>query len=160
MRIYNFWSWPAQLISDIREWNIVRKALKETTVKEKFKNFKYELRIDNLARIYTVINIPEELWEFEKRNMVWPWVLDQLRELDEMLMEVQLNDLVYPDVEKIPEAPAYLIILRSSRESISIWKFFRWIFNCSFVSLSLYIINSLIGKVFGLTAIQFIASIF
>lgn len=160
MKLYNFWSWPSQLISDIREWNIVRKALKEAAVQEKFKTFKYELRIDRLSRIYTVVNIPEELWELEKKNMVWPWMLEQLRELDEMLMSVQLNDLVYPDVQQIPDAPAYLVILRSSRESISIWKFLRWIFNCTFVFLMLYITNAVIGKIFGQTIVQFISSLF
>jgi hypothetical protein len=160
MKLYNFWSWPSQLISDIREWNIVRKALKEAAVQQKFKTFKYELRVDRLSRIYTVINVPEELWEFEKRNMVWPWMLEQLRELDEMLMSVRLNDLVYPDVQEIPDAPAYLVILKSSRESISIWKFLRWIFNCAFVFFMLYIGNTLIGKIFGQTVIQFLTSLF
>ena len=160
MRIYNFWSWPSQLISDIREWNIVRKALKEVAVQEKFKSFKYELRVDRIGRIYTVVNIPEELWEFDKRNMVWPWMLEQLRELDEMLMSVQLNDLVYPEVDKLPDAPAYLVVLKSSRESLSIWKFLRWLFNCSFVIFSLIIINQLIGKIFGQTVIQFLTSLF
>jgi hypothetical protein len=160
MKLYNFWSWPAQLISDIREWNIVRKALKEVAVQEKFKTFKYELRIDNLSRVYTVINIPEELWEYDKRNMVWPWMLEQLRELDEMLMTVQLNDLLYPEVDKIADAPAYLVILKSSRESISFWKFLRWLFNCVFVTFSLIIINALIAKIFGQSIIQFFISLF
>jgi hypothetical protein len=160
MKIYNFWTWPSQLISDIREWNIVRKALKETAVKQKFKNFKYELRVDRIGRVYTVINIPEELWDFDKRNMVWPWVLDQLRELDEMLMEVQLNDLLYPEVDKLQDAPAYLVVLRSSRESMSIWKFLRWILNCGFVIFMIYITNALIGKVLGQTAFQFLLSLF
>jgi hypothetical protein len=160
MRIYNFWSWPAQLISDIKEWNIIRKALREPEVKEAFKNFKYELRIDRLSRIYTVVNIPEELWEYDKRKMVWPWVLNELREIDDLLMSVRLNDLVYPDVKEISDAPAYLVVLSASNESFSFWKFLRWIINCGFVLLSLYIINALIGKWLGMTVIQFLTSLF
>lgn len=159
MKWYNVWSWPSELISDIREWRVVRKAMKEAEVIEKFKAFKYELRIDNISRIYTVINLPEEFWELSKRDMVWPWVLEQLREIDELLMSVRLNELVYPQVDPIPDTPAYLIVLSPSLESLSIWKFLRWLLNLGFVSLFLFLMNALIGKIFGITAINFIISL-
>jgi hypothetical protein len=160
MKWYNIWSWPSQLISDIREWRVVRSAMKEAEVIDKFKAFRYELRIDKIGRIYTVINLPEELWELSKRDMVWPWVLEQLRDIDELLMSVRLNDLVYPQVDPIPDTPSYLVVLSPSAESLSIWKFLRWILNLGFVSLFLFIINSLIGKIFGITAINFLISLF
>jgi hypothetical protein len=160
MKWYNIWSWPSQIISDIREWRLVKKALKETEVIEAFKTFKYELRVDRIGRIYTVINLPEELWELDKKEMVWPWVLDQLREIDELLMSVRLNDLVYPRVDKIQDAPSYLVVLSTSNEGLSFSKFFRWIFNCGFVTLSLFLLNALVGKIFGSTIVEFLISLF
>ena len=160
MKWYNIWAWPSQLIADIREWRVVMNALKEAEVIEGLKSYKYELRIDKIGRIYTVINLPEELWELDKKDMVWPWMLDQLRELDELLMQLRLNDLVYPEVEPYPGAPAYVVKLTTSTESISIWKFLRWLLNCGFVTLAAYLTNAIIGKIFGQSIYQFLISLF
>ena len=62
MRIYNIWTYPTMLIDDYRQWKRVRDALKEAEVISGFKQFKYELRTDKIGRVYTVINVPEELW--------------------------------------------------------------------------------------------------
>ena len=160
MKWYNVWAWHSQLISDIKEWRVVMQALKEAEVIEGLKNFKYELRIDKIGRIYTVINLPEELWELDKKEMVWPWMLDQLRELDELLMKLRLNDLVYPEVEPYPGAPAYVVKLSTSTESISIWKFLRWLLNCGFVTLSIYLANAIVGKISGQSIYHFLISLF
>ena len=160
MRIFNIWSWPSAFIDDIRQWLMVRKALREAEVVSAFKNFKYELRIDRIGRVYTVINVPEELWEYEKREMVWPWMVEQLRELDGVLMRVRLNELLYPEVTPIEGSPAYLVVLSTSSESISIWKFLRWILNLSFVLLGLFIINKLVIKYAGSSIIHLIYSLF
>lgn len=160
MKWYNIWSWPSQLISDYKEWRVVMKALKEPEVIQGLKTYKYELRVDKIGRIYTVINLPEELWELDKKDMVWPWMLEQLRELDDLLMSLRLNDLVYPDVEPYPGAPAYIIKLVSSRESLSLGKFLRWLLNCGFFTLAIYIINALSGKIFSQTIFQFLISLF
>jgi hypothetical protein len=160
MHIYNIWSWPSQLIDDIRQWRIVRSALKEAEVRQGFASYKYELRVDRIGRIYTVINIPEELYPYEKRDMVWPWMLEQLRELDEILMSVRLNDLVYPEVTRLEDAPAYLVVLTPSVESISIWKFLRWLFNLGVTIFTLYLVNAIIAKTTGNTIIGHLMSIF
>lgn len=160
MKWYNVWSWPSQLISDYKEWRVVMKALKEPEVIQGLKTYQYELRVDKIGRIYTVINLPEELWELDKKDMVWPWMLEQLRELDELLMELRLNDLVYPDVSPYPGSPAYVVKLVSSRESLSFGKFFRWILNCGFVTLAIYLINAISGRIFSQSIYEFLISLF
>ena len=160
MRIYNIWSYPTMLIDDYRQWKLVKDALKEPEVISGFKQFKYELRTDRIGRVYTVVNIPEELWPYEKQNMVWPWMLEQLRELDDLLMGLRLNDVLYPEVKNIEGSPAYLVVLTPSTDSLSIWKFLRWIFNISFVCFSAFVINSLTRKFAGTSIIDFISSLF
>lgn len=164
MKIYNIWSWPAELIDDIRQWLIVRKALKEDSTKTILSQYKYPLRIDKIGRVYTVINVPEELIEYEKSGNIWPWILEQLRELDSLLMSLRLNDLLYPDVKKLsskdyPNSFAYRVVLASSTESLSIWKFLRWLLNLSFVSFCLYLINSISMKVLGSGIIELFVSL-
>ena len=160
MHIWNIWTWPSLLLDDYSQWRIVRKAQTEAEVIEGLRSFKYELRTDRIGRIYTVINIPEELYPYEKRQMVWPWMLEQLRELDDLLMELRLNDLVYPEVTPIDGSPAYLVVLSPSTDSLSFRKFFRWLFNCGIFTLSLVFINAMIAKFFGTSAIGFITSLF
>lgn len=154
MKWINFWQWPIEVYEDIRQWNIVRNALKETETLEAFKSFKYELRIDRIGRIYTVINVPEELWPYEKQDQVWPWMVEQLRELDTILMERQLNELVFPEVTKIEGSPAYLVVLSPSTESLQWSKFFGWIFRLGTFALSLFIINKICLKAFGKSIID------
>jgi hypothetical protein len=160
MKWYNIWSWPASLIDDYRQWRTVKKATQETEVIEKFKNFKYEMRVDKIGRIYTVINIPEELLPYEHRKMVWPWVLEQLREIDDLLLELRLNDLVYPEVEQYPDAPAYIVKLIPSKESLSIWKFLTWLRNVGILTLSFYLLNGIVKKIADVSIINFIISLF
>lgn len=160
MAWYNVWKWPVEFIDDVRQWMTVRSALNEAEIKDRFKKFKYELRIDKIGRIYTVINVPDDLLVYENRDMVWPWVLDELRVLDDLLMECRLNDLVYPEVSPVEDAPAYLVVLTPSTESFSIWKFIRWIFNSSIIFFILFILNRIAFKAFGLSVIDLFLSLF
>lgn len=160
MTWYNIWKWPIEIYEDIRLWLLVKRALKETETIEALKSFKYELRVDRLGRIYTVINIPEELWPYEKQDQVWPWMVEQLRELDDLLMARQLNDLVYPEVTKIESAPSYLVVLAPSSESLSWSKFFGWLFRLSVVTLSFLMVNKICLKAFHQSIIDFLISLF
>ena len=160
MHWYNIWKWPIELYEDIRQWRMVRTALKEEETLAAFKTYKYELRVDKLGRIYTVINVPEELWPYEKQDQVWPWMVEQLRELDIILMERNLNELVFPEVTRIEDAPAYLVILTPSTESLQLTKFLGWIFRVGFATLTLVLINKICLKAFGLSIIDSLISLF
>ena len=159
MTWYNIWKWPIEIYEDIRLWFLIRKALREDETIEALKNFKYELRIDKIGRIYTVINIPEELWPYDKQDQVWPWMVEQLRELDDILLNRQLNELVYPDVTRIAGSPAYLVVLAPSSESISLGKFLRWIFNCAIVYCTFLLLNKICLKAFHQSIIDAVISL-
>jgi hypothetical protein len=162
MKLLNFWKWPIEIFEDIRQWMVVRKAYKEPEVFDRFKKFKYPLRIDKLGRIYTVINIPAELLELEKKDMVWPWVLDQLREIDDLMIECQLSDLLYPEISPIEgdDIAAYLVVLTPSTESISISKFLMWLLNTTLFIFTIYVINRISIKASGSSLIDLFFSLF
>jgi hypothetical protein len=160
MNWYNIFKWPAEIYDDIRQWLLVRSALKEPETIEALKSFKYELRVDQIGRIYTVINLPEELWPYEKQNQVWPWMVEQLRELDDLLLSRQLNDLIYPEVKPIEGAPAYLIVLTPSTESLKWSKFFGWILRLGLVGFTILLINKICIKAFHTSIIDFLISLF
>lgn len=160
MNWINIWKWPLEVYEDIHQWMVVRKALKEPETIQAFKTFKYELRVDKIGRIYTVVNIPEELWPLEYQNKVWPWMVEQLRELDELLMSRQLNDLVFPEVTPVEGWPSYLVVLTPSTESVSLSKFLSWILRLGFVSVSAILINKIFIKLVGMSIIQSLVSLF
>lgn len=159
MNWFNIIKWPAEIIDDIRQWILVRSALKETETQKALKTFKYEIRVDRIGRLYTVINIPEELWPFEKENQVWPWMVEQLRELDDVLMERQLSDLLYPEVTPIEGSPAYLVVLTPSTDSLKWSKFFGWSLRMGFIFTTLFLANRISLKLTGQYITDFLTSL-
>ena len=55
--------WPRELYSNIKDWYLIRTVCKEKESIRSFKEFEPELRVDNIGRIYTVVNIPEEMYD-------------------------------------------------------------------------------------------------
>ena len=92
--------------------------------------------------------------------MAWPYVLDKLRTVDELLMKLRLNELVFPDVRPIEDAYAYLVILSPSVESFSIWKFLRWLLNVTVTSGTLFLIDRIVIKLSGSGIIDHFISLF
>lgn len=81
-----------------------------------------KLRVDWLGRIYTVINVPDELQNYPNIEM---WVMQQLGPYNKILMDIGVADYSFPEVEKIEDATAnaYLVVMYPELENISIWRF-------------------------------------
>ena len=92
--------------------------------------------------------------------MAWPYVLDKLRTVDELLMRLRLNELLFPDVRPIEDAPAYLVILSPSIESFSIWKFLRWLLNLSVTTGTIFLIDRVVLKLSGSSIMDHFISLF
>ena len=105
------------LIREIWDWVEVYRSVK----KNKEFLLKYNLRIDWIGRLYTVINIPEEVAQHVYSRE--PYVLAQLRAYDEILIQVGLTELVFPEFNPIPNSTAYLLVLSPKREYLDIFKF-------------------------------------
>ena len=160
MSIFNFWSWPIGIYEDLQTISAIKSALKEERVKLQLKGAKYELRWTKGGTIYTVINIPEELLDLDKQKMIWPWLLEQLRELDIVLMSCQLSDLVEPQIEKIndADASAYLIKLKPLTSEISFSSFLGWLWQLLTILSVYWIISFVTLKTVGKTLIELISS--
>lgn len=161
MNIFNFWSWPIEVYEDLQIISTVKSALKEDSVKLQLKSFKYELRYTKGGTIYTVINIPEELLDLDKQKMIWPWLLEQLRELDLVLMSCQLSDLVEPIIEKIndPNASAYLIKLKPLTSAISYSGFFGWLYQLLSIISAYWLISFFTIRFHNKSLIEIVSSL-
>lgn len=80
------------------------------------------LRVDNLGRIYTVINLKEELLA-QPELMQQSYVLGQLGPLTNILMKYGMADSSFPEIQKIEGSASYLIILWPERDYVDVGEF-------------------------------------
>jgi len=115
------------LVKDIRLWRRFAKISKQN--REYLE--KNKMRVDRLGRIYTVINLPEEVSQGNE-YMHEAWVLQHLKPFTQVLLEIGLADYTYPEVSKIeePNTAAYLVVMYPEVETISfkriVWNLFLW----------------------------------
>lgn len=75
------------------------------------------LRVDNLGRIYTVINLKEELLT-QPELMQQSFVLSELAPITQILMKYGLADSSFPEIQKIEGSQSYLVILYPETDHI------------------------------------------
>lgn len=123
------------LINEIKIWLKVRSVAKEfeTTLNES------GFRVDWVGRIYTVINLPEEVINqpFSREG----YVLMKLREYDRLFLNMGISDVIAPELVELKDADAYLLILSPDRDYLKprllLWSLFK-IFMLFFIIRILY----------------------
>jgi hypothetical protein len=93
----------------------------KVTKSNKSKLAENNLRVDWLGRIYTVINVPDELKNYPNIEM---WVMQQLGPFNKILIELGIADYSFPEVSKIedPGVNAYLVVMYPELNNIDIWR--------------------------------------
>jgi hypothetical protein len=122
------------LINEINIWRKVRAIAKEN---EKILN-ESGFRVDWIGRIYTVINLPEEVVNqpISKEG----YILMKLREYDQMFLDMGIADAVAPEIAEIPNANAYLLILSADRDYIKLKPFLWSVFKTALIGFVIRII--------------------
>lgn len=107
----------SDVISEVNIWRKVRAIAKEN---EKPLN-EAGFRVDWIGRIYTVINLPEEVVNqpISKEG----YILMKLREYDTLFLNMGIADAISPEIEEIPGADAYLLILSPDRDYVKLMPF-------------------------------------
>ena len=99
-----------KLYKELRVWYKIRKIANENKTKLLDKGF----RVDWIGRIYTVINLPEEV--VNQPISQEGYVLMQLREHDKLFLEMGIADYVSPEFNPIPETDSFLLVLSADRD--------------------------------------------
>tara|TARA_R110000744_G_scaffold280449_2_gene392513 strand:+ start:31 stop:483 length:453 start_codon:yes stop_codon:yes gene_type:complete len=107
------------LTNEILTWYKIRKIAKDSESKLKEKGF----RVDWVGRIYTVINLPEEVVSAPISQE--GYVLMQLREHDKFLLDLGIADAVSPEFDPIPDTDSFLLVLSADREYFKLWPFLK-----------------------------------
>lgn len=124
-RLVNYWR---SFFEDFRIWRRYRKAVRG----DEELLLQSGMRVDWLGRVYTVINMPEEV--IKNQEMVQQgWVLSQLGPLNEALMKVGVSDYAYPEISKVPGADSYLIVMYPEIDALNPWRMLWNITSTAFV---------------------------
>ena len=109
----------SKLYKELRIWQKIRKVAKaeETALNEK------GFRVDWIGRIYTVINLPEEVATAPISQE--GYVLMKLREHDKFLLDLGIADYVSPEFSKIDDSDSFLLVLSADREYFRLWPFLK-----------------------------------
>ena len=89
---------------------------------------KYRLRKNWYGRIYTVISLREE--DMGEEEVVRNWrAMESMRPINEYLTSLDLQEIVFPSIEQIPESRSYLVVYSPIfRYLTARWIFFRTLF--------------------------------
>jgi len=126
--------WLINVIKEIRIWRKIRKIANENKKLLDEKGF----RIDWVGRIYTVINIPDEILTSSMPNESYIYM--KMQELSPVFLEIGIADYVSPEIQEIPETGSYLLIVSADRNYFRVWEFFKFLFKCFFFGLILRIL--------------------
>lgn len=103
------------LYNEIKIWVKIRKIAQDNKNKLLDKGF----RVDWVGRIYTVINLPEEVVSAPISQE--GYVLMQLREHDKLFLDLGIADYVSPEFNPIPNTDSFLLVLSADREYLKTW---------------------------------------
>lgn len=94
----------------------------------------YDMRVDYLGRIYTVINLPEELYDrYESEQQAY--VLDALAQMSPIINQLNLTDIAFPQFQRVDQT-AFLVILWPEWSALSLTKI---IFNLIRLAIVIYL---------------------
>ena len=121
------------LYNEIKIWYKIRSIAKKEETKLKELGF----RVDWVGRIYTVINLPEEVVSAPISQE--GYVLMQLRKHDALFLELGIADYVSPEFSPIENTDSFLLVLSADREYFSLKPFLISLFKTTGLLLLLRI---------------------
>jgi len=135
---FSYWS---ELVSEIRIWWIFRSAARNKENLEKI--HQADLRVDWLGRIYGVVNMPEEVVTAAPQ-VQQAYVLQQINKWGPLTLEMGLADIIYPEINRIPGTPAYLVVMWPQYDALGLWYILGNIIKSAIVGFGLFLLARLL----------------
>lgn len=136
-KILNYWR---EFGIDFKIWRKYRKIARQN------QDFLLEkgMRVDWLGRIYTVVNMPEEVIT-NQETVQQGWVLQQLSPLNDALMNIGVNDYAYPEISKVPNSNSYLIVMYPEIDALNPFRIIWNLLGLGIIASIVYVIVSVLG---------------
>lgn len=119
---------------DFRIWWIFRRTANQ--YKDQL-NKDFGLRVDWLGRIYGVVNLPEEV-QGASGEIQQAYVLNKISTYGNFMLQIGLADMVYPQIEKLPESASYLVVLWPVFDELALLPVLGNLIRTAFVGTILY----------------------
>jgi hypothetical protein len=126
------------LYSELRIWWVFKKTADQNT---KLLNDS-KLRVDWLGRVYTVVNLPEEV-QTASPEIQQAYVLQKISEFGDVMMKIGLGDIVYPEIQKINGTAGWLVVLWPSFENLQTLTVISYIFRSIILFTVVYLLTRL-----------------
>ena len=155
--------WPLDLYRDLKHWYIMRKVCLDPNVQKIFKENKPEIRYDRIYRLYTVINIPTDMYDSKLESARQTLLIDELRKIEELTLRLGISEILYPEyniITDVPESFAYLLTHETDKDRLSILKGLQWLIKTFLWTCALLAINALVLNTTGNTIFGWIGSLF
>ena len=155
--------WPRELYTNFTHWYIIRQMCKDEGVQKTFKNRSPEIRFDKIYRLYTVINIPQELYDKQHSGARETFLIDELRKVEEFTLRLGVSEILFPEfniITDVPDSYAYLLTLDTDKDAVSFIESFWWLVKIFLWTCIILAINALIFNTTGNTIIGWISSLF
>ena len=130
--------WPILAYKEGIIWYKVRKIALAFADKLESAGF----RVDWIGRIYTVINLPEEVITAAPQIQEG-YVLMKLRDYDKIFLHLGLAGDIYPEMERINEdgVAAFLLVLTPERDYLRVWPALKFLVKTFLLVLIIRIIG-------------------
>ena len=115
-----------RVITDLNNYFFLRKTTKKNIGTVEWE--KYKLRVDWIGRIYTVVNLPPEvIYSPDTPDQIRPaYVLEETRPINEYLTRLNLQEIIIPVLEPIPNSISYLVVYKPYFQRLNIrWALYR-----------------------------------
>ncbi len=155
--------WPRELYTNFRHWYLIRQMCKDEGVRKMFSERNPEIRFDNIYRLYTVVNIPQELYDKQHAGARETFLVEQLRKVEELTLRLGVSEILYPEfniITDVPDSFAYLLTLETDKDAVSFMESFWWLVKMFIWTCIILAINAIILNTTGNTIIGWVSSLF
>ena len=125
---------------DVRIWWIFRRTANQY---QDQLNKDFQLRVDWLGRIYGIVNLPEEV-QGASGEIQQAYVLNKISTYGNFMLQIGLADMVYPQIQKVPQSASYLVILWPVFDELSLLPVLGNIVKTTFVGGLLFLVYKFI----------------
>lgn len=104
---------------EVSNWFFIRKVIRKNKDSEEWKE--HDLRIGYVNQIYTVISLRKE--DMGEEEMVQRMkVMERIEPMNNYLAGLNLAEVIYPDIIKLPDTRSWLIVYWPLRNYFSGWR--------------------------------------
>ena len=112
---------PNRIIQEIKNWFYIKSVIRKESGNPNSQWNRFKLRSNWYGRIYTVVSLREEDMGEEKIVQQWK-AMELMRPINTYLSSLELQELIYPSIEEIPDSRSYLIVYSPIFKHLTIFK--------------------------------------